>query len=218
MEVEAVDEGGSARSWCDEGTEGVKVNAVIADPAGGRREGSSPSDGCRARSSTGCKRRQPAKPAAPAPAAAAGACRQPAATFGGSRIFASPLAKRIAADKGIDLAGIKGSGPNGRIVKADVEKRQAGAAAALPAPPAAPRQLRAVTPAAEPGVRAAGDSACRTPRIRKVIARRMLESKQTVPHFYLTVDFEIDALLAARTGDQRGRPRRRAPRSRSTTW
>jgi pyruvate dehydrogenase E2 component (dihydrolipoamide acetyltransferase) len=111
----------------------------------------------------------------------------------GTRVFASPLAKRIAADKGLDLSGIKGSGPGGRIVKADVDQAKPGATpAAAPAPKAAP----AVAP--QPIVTAPGDQRIPHTSIRKVIARRMLESKQTVPHFYLTVDFEIDALLAAR--------------------
>jgi len=113
------------------------------------------------------------------------------------RIFASPLAKRIAADKGVDLASLKGSGPNGRIVKADVESAKPGAPAAAPAaaPKAAPRPA---APAAQPIFTAPGDQRIPHTAVRKVIARRMLESKQTVPHFYLTVEFEIDALLAAR--------------------
>ncbi|OFX02824.1 MAG: hypothetical protein A3D94_03250 [Alphaproteobacteria bacterium RIFCSPHIGHO2_12_FULL_66_14] len=103
------------------------------------------------------------------------------------------MAKRIAADKGLDLSRIKGSGPGGRIIKADVEQAKPGAApAAVPAAKAAP----AFTP--QPVFTAPGDTRVPHTSIRKVIARRMLESKQQVPHFYLTVEFEIDALLAAR--------------------
>jgi pyruvate dehydrogenase E2 component (dihydrolipoamide acetyltransferase) len=135
-------------------------------------------------------------PAAPAPAAAAPAAK-PAAAPAGGRIFASPLAKRIAAEKGLDLSRITGSGPNGRIVKADVESAKPGAATvAAPAPAAAPRV--APPSGGQPVFVAPGDTRVPHTSIRKVIARRMLESKQTVPHFYLTVDLEIDALLAAR--------------------
>jgi pyruvate dehydrogenase E2 component (dihydrolipoamide acetyltransferase) len=123
----------------------------------------------------------------PQPAAAA------AIAPGGQRIFASPLAKRIAAEKGINLATIKGSGPNGRIVKADVETARPAAA-----PTAAPAARPMPSAPAQPIVAAPGDQRVPHTAVRKVIARRMLESKQTVPHFYLTVEFEIDALLAAR--------------------
>jgi pyruvate dehydrogenase E2 component (dihydrolipoamide acetyltransferase) len=113
------------------------------------------------------------------------------------RIFASPLAKRIAAEKGINLASLKGSGPSGRIVKADVESAKPGAPATAPAaaPKAAPRPA---APTAQPVFTSPGDQRIPHTAVRKVIARRMLESKQTVPHFYLTVEYEIDALLAAR--------------------
>jgi pyruvate dehydrogenase E2 component (dihydrolipoamide acetyltransferase) len=117
-----------------------------------------------------------------------------AASSSGARIFASPLAKRIAAEKGVNLANVKGSGPNGRIVKTDVESARPGAA-----PAAAPAPRPAVAPAArQPVFVAPGDSRIPHTSVRKVIARRMLESKQTVPHFYLSVELEIDALLAAR--------------------
>ena len=115
---------------------------------------------------------------------------------GSPRIFASPLARRIAADKGVDLAAVRGSGPNGRIVKADVEGAKPGAAPAAPA--AAPKAAPRPAAAAQPIFTAPGDKRIPHTAVRKVIARRMLESKQTVPHFYLTVELEIDALLAAR--------------------
>jgi pyruvate dehydrogenase E2 component (dihydrolipoamide acetyltransferase) len=200
MEVEAVDEGKVGQIVIAEGTEGVKVNAVIAvlleegetEVAKGAAPAAAP-----AAASAPAAQTPAAKPAAPAPASAPLAAPAPAAapaTSGGARIFASPLAKRIAAEKGLNLAGIKGSGPNGRIVKADVEN-----AKPVAAPAAAPTPRPAPTPSTgQPVFVAPGDSRVPHTSVRKVIARRMLESKQTVPHFYLTVELEIDALLAAR--------------------
>ncbi|HKV13986.1 MAG TPA: pyruvate dehydrogenase complex dihydrolipoamide acetyltransferase [Reyranella sp.] len=202
MEVEAVDEGKVGQIVVPEGAEGVKVNAVIAIlleegetsvPAGTAAAAPPPPSPTMAPASNP----QPAVAStAPKPAAASASAPQPAAAAavapGGQRIFASPLAKRIAAEKGINLAAIKGSGPNGRIVKADVETAKPAAAPAAPAArptPSAPVQPVATAP---------GDQRVPHTAVRKVIARRMLESKQTVPHFYLTVEFEIDALLAAR--------------------
>ena len=199
MEVEAVDEGKIGQIVVPEGAEGVKVNAVIAILL---EEGETSLPASAAPAPTSAPKSAPAaaapapapapKPASPAPAAPA-AAPKPAQAPSGGRIFASPLAKRIAAEKGLDLSRLKGSGPNGRIVKADVETAKPQAApAAAPAPKAAPPagpQLVFVAP---------GDTRVPHTSIRKVIARRMLESKQTVPHFYLTVDLEIDALLAAR--------------------
>jgi pyruvate dehydrogenase E2 component (dihydrolipoamide acetyltransferase) len=202
MEVEAVDEGKVGRIVVAEGAEGVKVNAVIAVLL---EEGETevPKDAAApaaappaAKPAAAAAPAAAPAPAAPKPAPAAAPAPQPAAASGSARIFASPLAKRIAADKGLDLSRIKGSGPNGRIVKADVESAKPGAPAAAPAAAPAPR---AAPPAgAQPVFVAPGDTRVPHTSIRKVIARRMLESKQTVPHFYLTVDLEIDALLAAR--------------------
>ncbi len=197
MEVEAVDEGKVGRLVVAEGAEGVKVNAVIAVLL---EEGETevPKDAAAPAAAPAAAKPAAAAPApaAPKPAPAAAPAPQPAAASGGARIFASPLAKRIAADKGLDLSRIKGSGPNGRIVKADVESAKPSAPAAAPAAAPAPR---AAPPAgAQPVFVAPVDTRVPHTSIRKVIARRMLESKQTVPHFYLTVDLEIDALLAAR--------------------
>jgi pyruvate dehydrogenase E2 component (dihydrolipoyllysine-residue acetyltransferase) len=201
MEVEAVDEGKVGQIVVPEGAEGVKVNAVIAIlleegetsvPAGAAAAPPSPKPAAAAAP-------PPAMPAAgPAPAAApqlrpSAPASQAAVASSGQRIFASPLAKRIAAEKGINLASLKGSGPNGRIVKADVEAAKPGAA---PAPAGAPKAAPAPVP--QPIFTAPGDKRVPHTAVRKVIARRMLESKQTVPHFYLNVDLEIDALLAAR--------------------
>jgi pyruvate dehydrogenase E2 component (dihydrolipoamide acetyltransferase) len=198
MEVEAVDEGKIGQIVVPEGTEGVKVNAVIAVLL---EEGEK--DAPKVTAAPAAAKPAPAAPPAaaatapaPKPAAPASApAPQPAASPSGGRIFASPLARRIAAEKGLDLSRIKGSGPNGRIVKADVDAAKPGAA---PAPAAAPAPRAAPPAGAQPVFVAPGDTRVPHTAIRKVIARRMLESKQTVPHFYLTVDLEIDALLAAR--------------------
>ncbi len=201
MEVEAVDEGKVGQIVVAEGTEGVKVNAVIAIlleegekevPKGATAPADAPA-AAQPAPVAAAPAAAPA-PAAPKAAPAAAPAPQPTAASGGARIFASPLAKRIAAEKGLDLSRIKGSGPNGRIVKADVESAKPGAAA----PAAAPAPRPAPAAGAQPVFVAPGDTRVPHTSIRKVIARRMLESKQTVPHFYLTVDLEIDALLAAR--------------------
>src|SRR3954468_24535109 len=120
---------------------------------------------------------------------------------GGDRIFASPLARRMAQQARLDLGRIAGSGPDGRIVKADVEAALAKGPAAAPAPaPAAAAQAPAPAPkpAAPAPVVSAPHTAVPNSSIRKVIARRLSESKQTIPHFYVTMDFEIDALLKLR--------------------
>jgi len=209
MEVEAVDEGRIGQIVVEEGAEGVKVNAVIAVlleegetavPKGAATPAPAPAAAAApavAKPATSPPGAPAAAPSASKPASTSAA--PPAAAFsgGGARIFASPLAKRIAADRGLDLSRIKGSGPNGRIVKADVEGAQPAAAA--PPPAAKPAAKPAPAPAAAQAVFVApGDTRVPHTSIRKVIARRMLESKQTVPHFYLTVELEIDALLAAR--------------------
>ncbi|MBM3619275.1 MAG: pyruvate dehydrogenase complex dihydrolipoamide acetyltransferase [Alphaproteobacteria bacterium] len=196
MEVEAVDEGVIGKIVVPEGTEGVAVNAVIAILV---EEGEAVPAG-------DAKPAAPTPAAKPAPAAAAPApTPAPTPPVGGSaktheggRIFASPLAKRLAAESGLDLAKISGSGPHGRIVKEDVEQA-AKAGTAKPAPKAAPAPAATKEPSA-PQFVVPGEATTRIPHtsIRKVIARRMTESKQTVPHFYLTVDYEIDALLEAR--------------------
>jgi pyruvate dehydrogenase E2 component (dihydrolipoamide acetyltransferase) len=194
MEFEAVDEGTIADIAVEEGTEGVKVGTVIATLA---EEGEDPAE---AKKAGGTKQEAPA----PAPAAAAeeaptsaraepveapAAAPRPSTSSGraevadGDRIIASPLAKRIATEKGIDLASVTGSGPNGRIVKADVEGAKPGAAA-----PAAVAQ-----PAAQPGE--TPHEVEKLSSMRKVIARRLTESKQQIPHIYLTVDIRLDALL-----------------------
>ncbi|MHA6719089.1 pyruvate dehydrogenase complex dihydrolipoamide acetyltransferase [Sphingomonas sp. RS6] len=204
MEFEAVDEGVIGKILVAEGTDNVKVGTVIAVIAG---EGEDVSSTAAAPAPSPTPAPAPA-PAASAPAPAptpAPAPAQPAAASG-SRVKASPLARRIAADKGVDLAAVSGSGPNGRIVKADVEGAKPGAAAAKPvaaqSEAAAPAAVSAPAAAAEAKPVWYDDSIPheeeKLSNIRKTIARRLTESKQTVPHIYLTVDIRLDALLKLR--------------------
>lgn len=138
---------------------------------------------------------------APAPSPSAGKpapSSPPSGGEGKDRVIASPLAKRIAAEKGIDLTQVKGTGPGGRIVKADVEGATPGAAPALAAaaaPSAAPTAPAAPTTAFASDI---PHEAVKLTMMRKTIARRLTESKQTVPHIYLTVDVRLDALLKLR--------------------
>ena len=200
MEVEAVEEGRVGKLLVAEGTEGVQVNDTIAllledGEDEGALEGAA--DSAPAPKAEAPAPAAPAKPetpaAKPAPAAA------PAAKADGDRVFASPLARRMAEQAGLDLSGVTGSGPNGRIVKADVEAALAGGKASAPAAAAA-APAAATAPKSAPG--AVGFEPEfdfeRASNMRKVIAQRLTESKQTVPHFYLTVDCQIDTLLALR--------------------
>ena len=206
MEFEAVDEGTIGKILIGEGTEGVKVNTAIAILL---EDGESAVD-ISAATPAAAPEAAPAADAAAEAAPAASpdkAAPAPAAPTGadGSRIFASPLARRIAADKGVDLATVKGSGPHGRIVKADVEGLSASAA---PQPAAAPAAA-AAAPAAAPAAGPAADAVMAMydgreyeeislNGMRKTIAARLTEAKQSIPHFYLRRDIELDALLAFR--------------------
>ena len=217
MEVEAVDEGTVAKILVAAGTEGVKVNATIAVLAGDGESADDASGGAQAadvkadapaRATVEEAKAEPAGAAQPVAAPAKGDA-QPK----GDRVFASPLARRIAKESGIDLSSISGSGPQGRIVKADVEAASKGGAAkpaaaadkpaddakAAPAPAAAAAPARGMSDETVRKLFPAG-SFEEIPHdgMRKTIAKRLVESKQTVPHFYLTVDCEIDALLALR--------------------
>ena len=174
MEVEAVDDGVLGRIVVPEGSEGIAVNAVIGVLLG---EGEGDDD--------------IADIAAPTPAKAPAA----APANGEDRTPASPLARRMAAQAGLDIAAIAGSGPHGRVIKADIDAalEVAPAAAATRPSPAAARPF--ATPAATPAV---DDEVVKLSAMRRVIAERMTESKTTVPHFYLSVDCEIDELLKVR--------------------
>jgi pyruvate dehydrogenase E2 component (dihydrolipoamide acetyltransferase) len=230
MEVEAVDEGTVAKLVVPEGAEGVKVNALIAILAAeGEDAGAAAKSGDGAAKAEAPKaaetpkqdpakaetpKQEPAKAEAAKPETAkpekpqAAPAAAPAANghAAGERSFASPLARRVAKDAGIEVSAVAGSGPHGRVVKADVEAAIAGGAkpAAKPAPGAAPA---AAAPAAKP---MSDDAVLKLfeqgsyelvphDNMRKTIARRLVEAKSTIPHFYLTLDCELDALLALRT-------------------
>ncbi len=194
MEVEAVDEGKVLEILVAEGTQGVKVNAVIARIEG---EGDAPS-----KAPTAPTPASVAPAAAPA-LAAAPVATAPAAATDGSRIMASPLAKRIAEAAGINLAQVTGTGPHGRIVKADVEAArgqapQPTAVAALASPTAAPTAAPAPrAPSPLPYADGTYDIVL-LDGMRRTIARRMTESFRDVPHFPLNIDLEIDKLLELR--------------------
>ncbi|MGU3390251.1 pyruvate dehydrogenase complex dihydrolipoamide acetyltransferase [Sphingomonas sp. M1A8_2b] len=217
MEFEAVDEGTVVKILVTEGTDNVKVGTVIAIIAEEGEDASSVSSA-------------PAKSETPEPAAKESEAKpdpkdpndtgseakpverteasaedhgRPAGAgpaSSGDRVKASPLARRLAADKGIDLGAVSGSGPKGRIVKADVENAKPGAApVAATTEAAAPTAAAAPAPAAKPAtVPDIPHEATKLSNVRKTIARRLTESKQTVPHIYLTVNIRLDALLKLR--------------------
>ena len=209
MEFEAVDEGTVGKILVPEGSENVAVNTPIAVLL---EDGESADDigTASAAPAPAAAEEAPAKEeAAPGPAPAAAPAPAAPVAADGNRIFASPLARRIAKDKGLDLSQIKGSGPKGRIVKADVENATASApAAAAAAAPAAK--------AAAPSAAAAAPAGPSTEQVlrmyegreyeelkldgmRKTIAARLTEAKQTIPHFYLRRDIQLDALLKFRS-------------------
>ena len=190
MEVEAVDEGEVEEILVAEGSEGVKVNTPIARLKG---EGVAPAPTPKADAPKAAD--SPKKEAAPAKAEPAKAAPAPKAADGG-RIFASPLARRIAAQNGVDLKTVKGTGPHGRIVRRDVEGLKGGAAPA--AGTAATRETRPVQSLAQMGIPDGSYDLVPLDGMRKAIARRLTDSFRDVPHFPLTIDCEIDGLLAAR--------------------
>ncbi|MBD3847875.1 pyruvate dehydrogenase complex dihydrolipoamide acetyltransferase [Bosea sp. SSUT16] len=215
MEVEAVDEGILAKIVVPEGTADVAVNEVIGVIAGEGEDAksvSAPAAGAAPKAEA--PKAEPAKAEA-APAAAPAAAKAPEAPAAapakadGNRPFASPLARRLAKEAGLDLSAIAGSGPHGRIVEKDVEAAKKGGGAKA-APAAAPAAAPTAKPAAAPLAAGPSDEAVKklfapgsyeeVPHdgMRKTIARRLLEAKQTVPHFYVTVDCELDALLKLR--------------------
>ena len=242
MEVEAVDEGVLGKILVADGTAGVQVNAPIAIlveageavPSGAAPNAKSapaPAASETADSAPKPSAAGPSMAASQAPAAQAATTAQPAVNGHdkGERVFASPLARRMAKQAGVALEGIRGSGPNGRIVKADVEAAQSGASqsgaaqsgaaqsgaiqagaakpqpaapalapAAAPVPASAPAAGPAVAAAPRPVVIAGKHTLVPNTNMRKVIARRLSEAKQTIPHFYVTADVEIDALMKLR--------------------
>ncbi|WP_379070949.1 pyruvate dehydrogenase complex dihydrolipoamide acetyltransferase [Mesorhizobium sp. UC22_110] len=220
MEVEAVDEGTVAKLVVPAGTEGVKVNAVIAilaaegEDAGAAAKGGDAAPAKAEAPKVEAKADAPKTEAAKAEAAATPAAPKPAVNgatpaTAGDRTFASPLARRIAKDAGVDVAAVTGSGPHGRVVKADVEAAIAGGGVAKAGSAAAP--AAAAPAAAAPAVKPMSDDAVLKlfeqgsydlvphDNMRKTIARRLVEAKSTIPHFYLTLDCELDALLKLRS-------------------
>ena len=234
MEFEAVDEGTIGKILVPEGSEGVKVGAVIAMligegestsplPSGSAGEDSPrlssdrpgddrPADDDSPKASevraTEAPKEAPAPPAAPSPSPSA-ASAAPSSPKGrgeeGDRIKASPLARRLAEAQGIDLSTLTGSGPDGRIVRADLDGAATAPAKATPA--TAPAPVAKAAPAPEPAAKPAPAAPVETDiphevvklsGMRKTIARRLTESKQQVPHIYLTVDIRLDALLKLR--------------------
>jgi pyruvate dehydrogenase E2 component (dihydrolipoamide acetyltransferase) len=196
MEVEAVDEGTVTEILVPEGAEEVKVNAVIARLAGEGETAAPPAAP------------KPAPAPVAAPKVAEPLAAQPVAAHmaapiaaSGARHIASPLARRIAHLLAVDLAGVKGSGPHGRIVKADVEAAAAKAPVLAATAAAAPAPAPASPPLAATAALPPTDVPFETVKLsnmRKTIARRLTESKTQVPHFYLTVDVQLDALLKMR--------------------
>ncbi len=203
MEVEAVDEGTVAKLVVPEGTEGVKVNALIAvlaeegEDAGAAAKAAEGGSDPEPEPKSESKLEKPAKEEAPE---AKPAEAKPAPSGDGERVFASPLARRLAKEAGLDLAALSGSGPKGRIVKADVEAagKDGGAKAAAAAPSAAPVQPAMSDDQVMKLFEEGSYELIPHDSMRKTIARRLVEAKSTIPHFYLTLDCEIDALLALR--------------------
>jgi pyruvate dehydrogenase E2 component (dihydrolipoamide acetyltransferase) len=234
MEVEAIDEGTVAKIVVPAGTEGVKVNALIAilaadgedvKAAAASGAGSS-APAVKAEAASPAKAEAAPETARTEPASVAPRAATPnndntvgngaPATTSGNRIFSSPLARRLAKEAGLDLSAVTGSGPHGRVVKSDIEAAVSGGGAkAVSAPVAA---STAATPAAAP--KGASEEAVLklfepgsyelVPHdgMRKTIAKRLVESKQTIPHFYVTVDCELDALLALRAQLNDAAPRK----------
>ena len=236
MEFEAVDEGTIGKILVPEGTTDVAINQPIAvlleegEDKSAIKDAPAAAPPAETKSEPKAGSEAPATPASPAPAAAAPPSAKPApaaesqpiaraagpapAANGsdGGRVFASPLARRLAKEAGIDLAQVKGSGPHGRVVKSDIEAAQSGGtAAAAPAGAAA-----AKAPVVAPSMSDAqimklfeeGEyEVVPHDNVRKIIARRLVEAKTTIPHFYLTADTEIDALLALRQQINAAAPR-----------
>ncbi|WP_223477810.1 pyruvate dehydrogenase complex dihydrolipoamide acetyltransferase [Oricola indica] len=234
MEVEAVDEGTVAKIVVAEGSEGVKVNAVIAILAAEGEDvseaassgGASPAPAKEEpKAEAAPAKEEPKAAATPAPGPAKAAQTQaipdnvkagPVPVKDGERVFASPLARRIAKSEGVDITAVSGTGPHGRIVKRDVEAAIAGGAKASAAADKSP-----VTPAPAAAM-ATGSSTDAVLKLfeegsyelvkhdgmRKTIAKRLQESKQTIPHFYVSVDCELDALLKLRSELNAAAPRK----------
>ena len=207
MEFEAVDEGKLGKILVPEGSEGVKVNAPIAillEEGEKPGEVNIPAAMNDIKAAVKAEAPKAAAPAAPAPAAApakaeAPKAAAPAPAHDGKRIFVSPLARRIAEQKGVDLSGITGTGPHGRIVKADVENAKPGAKPAAGAASAAgaPSGFAAL-PDAKLFYKEGSYEEVPHDSMRKAIAKRLTAAKALIPHYYLTIDCNLTALMATR--------------------
>ena len=224
MEVEAIDEGTVAKILVPEGTEGVKVNTPIAviaadgeDVKAAASAGSTPAKAekeapkAAAPTAAAAPAAQTAPKAAPPPPAASAPAEKAAAPKSNGhaeRVFASPLARRLAGETGIDISAVAGSGPHGRVVKRDIEEAKASGTASVGTAVArrdasAPQpSVAALQPMADDKVLALYDKTSYevVPHdgMRKVIAQRLTQAKQTIPHFYLSMDCRLDELLRAR--------------------
>lgn len=204
MEVEAVDEGTIGKILIDEGTENVKVNVTIAvlleEGEDASAIGSAPAPKVAPKPEEAKAEAPKAAPVAPSAAPAPTPVAAPAARVAGERVFASPLARRMAKDAGIDVSALAGSGPKGRVIKVDVERAQRDGV---------PQKSAAATaqPAASTGM--SGDAVrglyeegsyeeVPNDGMRKVVAARLSDAKRDIPHFYITADLQIDALMQAR--------------------
>lgn len=214
MEVEAVDEGTIAKIVVPAGSEGVKVNALIAilaeegEDVAAAAKGAASAPKAEAKAEVPKEEPKPAeaqKEAAAPAATPAPAKAEPSAAVSnkGDRVFASPLARRIARESGVDIAAVKGTGPHGRVVQRDVKAALASGGAKAAQPKAEAASAAAPKPMSDDAVLKLFEEGTYeiVPHdgMRKTIARRLVESKQTVPHFYLTIDCELDALLALRS-------------------
>jgi len=232
MEVEAVDEGTVAKIVVPDGSEGVKVNAVIAILAAEGEDVSEAASSGGASSAPAKEepkaeaapaKEEPKAAAAPAPGPAKAAQTQaipdnvkagPVPVKDGERVFASPLARRIAKSEGVDITAVSGSGPHGRIVKRDVEAAIAGGAkapAAADKSPVTPAPAMATGPSTDAVLKLFEEGSYELVKhdgMRKTIAKRLQESKQTIPHFYVSVDCELDALLKLRSELNAAAPRK----------
>ena len=206
MEFEAVDEGTITKIVVADGTDGVKVGAVIAIMAAEGEDASAASAAPPAKSEAPAPKAEapkaeaapaPAPAPVPAPAAAPAPTAAPAPKSEGDRVKASPLARRLAEAQGIDLSAVQGSGPGGRIVKADLDGAAGKAPSQAAAPPAPAAKAQPAAPA--PVETDIPHEEIKLSNMRKTIARRLTEAKQTIPHIYLTVDIQLDPLLKLRS-------------------
>jgi len=209
MEYEATDDGTLAKIVVPEGTQDVAVNSVIAVLAQEGEDVKTAATSAKTASQTAAKPTAAPTPKTsdkPAPAAATGAPKAASAPApssvprGGNRVFSSPLARRLAKEANIDLNRVQGSGPHGRVIARDIEAAKSGRGLHVPGAPAAASPLAAALSDAQVRALYEDGSYDFVPHdsMRKIIAQRLTQSKQTIPHFYLTLDCDIGKLLIAR--------------------